>query len=160
MGGSPDVDSTLLGALADDTDADSGAEQRETVVRTPEHGHRLDKVLTALAPEFSRNHLQGLIESGQVRLEGTVVTQCAKRLKVGQHLSVTLLPPAESRAFLPQPMALRIVYEDAHVLVIDKPAGLVVHPAPGNWSGTLLNGLLARDPRRCPVASCRHRPPS
>jgi 23S rRNA pseudouridine1911/1915/1917 synthase len=53
------------------------------------------------------------------------------------------VPTDESRAFLPQPMNLRVLFEDEHVLVLDKPAGLVVHPAPGNWSGTLLNGLLA-----------------
>ena len=72
-------------------------------------------------------------------------------------LRLELVPTEESRAFVPMPMALDIVFEDEHLLVLDKPAGLVVHPAPGNWSGTLLNGLLARHARRdaCRVpASC------
>jgi 23S rRNA pseudouridine1911/1915/1917 synthase len=56
---------------------------------------------------------------------------------------VELVPTAESLAFRPEPIALSLVYEDAHLLVVDKPAGLVVHPAAGHWSGTLLNGLLA-----------------
>jgi 23S rRNA pseudouridine1911/1915/1917 synthase len=58
-------------------------------------------------------------------------------------VEVDLVPTEESRAFTPEPMVLAVVFEDAHLLVLDKPAGLVVHPAPGNWRGTLLNGLLA-----------------
>jgi 23S rRNA pseudouridine1911/1915/1917 synthase len=58
-------------------------------------------------------------------------------------LDVVLRPTAQARAFVPQPMALAVVFEDEHLLVLDKPAGLVVHPAAGHWSGTLLNGLLA-----------------
>jgi 23S rRNA pseudouridine1911/1915/1917 synthase len=80
-------------------------------------------------------------------------------VKAGQRLEVHLVPPAESLAFRPEPMALDVVHEDAHVLVVNKPAGLVVHPAAGNWSGTLLNGLLARDPRaaQLPRAGIVHR---
>jgi 23S rRNA pseudouridine1911/1915/1917 synthase len=64
-------------------------------------------------------------------------------VRAGQAVRLELVPTDESRAFRPQAMALALLYEDEHLLVIDKPAGLVVHPAPGNWSGTLLNGLLA-----------------
>jgi len=78
-----------------------------------------------------------------VQLDGQVQTTAARKIKVGQRLQVALAPTAESLAFRPEPMALAIVYEDAHLLVIDKPVGLVVHPAPGHWTGTLLNGLLA-----------------
>ena len=69
------------------------------------------------------------------------------------------MPTAESRAFRPEAMALAIVHEDAHLLVIDKPAGLVVHPAAGHWSGTLLNGLLAhhRGAATLPRAGIVHR---
>jgi 23S rRNA pseudouridine1911/1915/1917 synthase len=74
--------------------------------------------------------------------------------------AVDLVPTAESLAFRPEPMALNIVYEDADLLVIDKPAGLVVHPAAGNWSGTLLNGLLAHHAGRRSPAACRHRAPA
>jgi 23S rRNA pseudouridine1911/1915/1917 synthase len=107
------------------------------------HGERLDKQLVRLATEFSRSHLQGLIERGHVWLDGRTCTKAATRLRVGQTIAVELVPTDESRAFVAQPMVLDILHEDADLLVINKPVGLVVHPAPGNWSGTLLNGLLA-----------------
>ena len=119
------------------------AEQREGRVESAAHGERLDRWLAALAGEFSRTHLQTLIEGGQVAVDGRVATSCARRVTVGQHIVVTLLPTPESRAFRAEPLPLVVVFEDAHLLVLDKPAGLVVHPAPGNWSGTVLNGLLA-----------------
>ena len=119
------------------------AERREGRVAVAAHGERLDKWLVTLAGEFSRSHLQTLIEGGEVRVEGRVVTACARRVGAGQTVEVTLRPTPESRAFRPEPIALAVVHEDAHLLVVDKPAGLVVHPAPGHWSGTLLNGLLA-----------------
>lgn len=124
-------------------DADEAGEWRETVVEAALHGQRLDKVLVTLAPEFSRNHLQSLVASGHVWLDGQAVLQSSRKLRAGQRLRVELVPTQESLAFRPQPMALAIVHEDEHLLVLDKPAGLVVHPAAGNWSGTLLNGLLA-----------------
>ncbi|HEY6135450.1 MAG TPA: RluA family pseudouridine synthase [Rubrivivax sp.] len=107
------------------------------------HGQRLDRTLVMMAPEFSRNHLQGLLERRHVQVDKAVVTQASRRLRVGQQLRLELVPTAESLAFRPEPMALDIVFEDTHLIVLDKPAGLVVHPAAGNWSGTLLNGLLA-----------------
>ncbi len=136
--------------VADDADgevdaAETAPERRETVIGPGQHGLRLDKVLVALAGEFSRSHLQLLVERGHVRLDGVVQTTASRKLRVGQHLQVELVPTAASQAFRPEPIALAVLYEDAHLLVIDKPAGLVVHPAAGHWSGTLLNGLLARD---------------
>jgi 23S rRNA pseudouridine1911/1915/1917 synthase len=107
------------------------------------HGERLDKVLVALAPEFSRSHLQNLLERGHVQVDGVPAIVPARRLRAGQQVRLELVPTDESRAFRAQPMVLTVLYEDEHLLVLDKPAGLVVHPAPGNWSGTLLNGLLA-----------------
>ncbi len=107
------------------------------------HGLRLDKVLVTLAPEFSRSHLQQLLLAGHVRVDGQEAGQASRKLRGGQTLELRLVPTDESRAFTPQPMPLVVVFEDEHLLVLNKPAGLVVHPAPGNWSGTLLNGLLA-----------------
>ena len=118
-------------------------ETRQCVLIHSQHGLRLDKALVALAPEFSRSWLQQLIERGHVRLDGQVQATASRKLRVRQLLQVALVPTAESLAFRPEAMARAIVYEDDHLLVVDKPAGLVVHPAPGNWSGTLLNGLLA-----------------
>jgi 23S rRNA pseudouridine1911/1915/1917 synthase len=138
----------LAQPIADDDDpaADAGTdavETRQARVASAQHGERLDKVLVALAPEFSRSHLQQLIALGHVRLDGQAGLAPARRVRAGQRLELELVPTDESRAFRPQPMALTILFEDEHLLVLDKPAGLVVHPAPGNWSGTLLNGLLA-----------------
>jgi 23S rRNA pseudouridine1911/1915/1917 synthase len=76
-------------------------------------------------------------------VDGRTADTPSRRLRAGQNIRLELVPTEESRAFTPQPMALDILFEDAHLLVLNKPAGLVVHPAPGNWSGTLLNGLLA-----------------
>lgn len=119
------------------------AEWREAPVGASDHGQRLDRFLVALAPEFSRSHLQGLIEAGHVQVDAAVQRVAARKLRVGQQVRVELVPTAASQAFRPESMPLAIVFEDAHLLVVDKPAGLVVHPAAGNWSGTLLNGLLA-----------------
>ena len=124
-------------------DADAAPERRTRVVDAALHGQRLDKALVALAPEFSRNHLQSLIAAGHVSVDGAVRTTAARRVAAGQRLEVELVPTAESQAFRPEAMALPVVYEDASLLVVDKPAGLVVHPAAGPWSGPLLNGLLA-----------------
>ena len=122
---------------------DAAAEIRCARVEAVQHGQRLDKLLVSLAPEFSRNHLQHLIEAAHVQLAGVVATTSSRRVKAGQQVRLELVPTEESQAFKPQPMALVVVFEDEHLLVLDKPVGLVVHPAPGNWQGTLLNGLLA-----------------
>jgi 23S rRNA pseudouridine1911/1915/1917 synthase len=118
-------------------------ERREARVDAALHGARIDKAVVTLAPEFSRTHLQGLIAAGHVQLDDRVVTSASRKVAAGQWLAVELMPTAESRAFRPEVMALPVVFEDEHLLVIDKPAGLVVHPAAGHWQGTLLNGLLA-----------------
>jgi 23S rRNA pseudouridine1911/1915/1917 synthase len=129
---------------SDEAEVESEHETRCWPVDAAAHGQRLDKVLAALSPEFSRNHLQGLVAGGHVSLDGRVELSASRKLRAGQALAVTLVPPAESLAFRPEAMALDIVFEDSQILIVNKPAGLVVHPAAGNWSGTLLNGLLAR----------------
>ena len=123
----------------------SEQEQRELSVPISAHGERLDKTLALLVPEFSRSYLQQLIASNAVKINAATHTKPSGRVKAGDALTIELRPTAQSQAFKPEAMALNIVYEDEYLLVINKPAGLVVHPAPGNWSGTLLNGLLARD---------------
>ncbi|MGM9488415.1 RluA family pseudouridine synthase [Ideonella sp. YS5] len=134
-------------------------ETREWTLDASAHAQRLDRVLAGLVPEFSRSHLQGLLAAGEVSLDGALATTSSRKVRAGQRLRIRLVPPAEARAFTPQDIPLEVVFEDAHLLVIHKPAGLVVHPAPGNWSGTLLNGLLARDPNaaRLPRAGIVHR---
>lgn len=123
------------------------------------HSQRLDKVLAVLVPEFSRTYLQQLIADRAVRrLAGTAVKPAA-RLAAGEQLEIELRPTQQAMAFVAQPMALDIAHEDEHLLVIRKPAGLVVHPAAGHWSGTLLNGLLAHHAgaARLPRAGIVHR---
>ena len=138
---------------------DESSEIRTHAVTLEQHGQRLDKLLTAIAPEFSRAHLQGLIAEGRVQVDGKVSSTPSAKVKAGMRVQVELVKPAHELAFKPEPIPLDIVYEDEHVLVVDKPAGLVVHPAAGNWSGTLLNGLLARDPAAAglPRAGIVHR---
>ena len=104
-------------------------------------GVRLDKVLSTLVPQYSRSRLQQWIDAGHVSVDGEVAR--AKMTMYGDEKVVIYPQPApEDEAFKPEVMDLNIVHEDAAILVLDKPAGLVVHPAAGNWSGTLLNGLL------------------
>jgi 23S rRNA pseudouridine1911/1915/1917 synthase len=124
-------------------DFEAAVERRQWQVNAAQHGQRVDRLLAQAAPEFSRNHLQSLMEQGHVQLDGQVCTQCSRRAKAGQQIAVDLVPTAQALAFKPEALLLPIVFEDEHLLVINKPAGLVVHPGAGNWSGTLLNGLLA-----------------
>ena len=118
-------------------------ERRESAVPRALHGQRLDKVVVVMAAEFSRTHLQGLIEQGHVRVDGVVACSASRKVLAGQIVSVELVPTAESRAFRPEAIALNVEFEDEHLMVVNKAAGMVVHPAAGNWSGTLLNALLA-----------------
>ncbi len=130
--------------VADDpVGAEAAPEVRGWTVTSADHAQRLDKLLALHAPEFSRSHLQGLIERGHVLLAQQVCTQASRRVRAGQEVQVELVPTAEALAFKAEAMNLCLVHEDEHLLVVDKPAGLVVHPGAGNWSGTLLNGLLA-----------------
>lgn len=119
------------------------AERREWTVSEASHGQRLDVFLVAGAGEFSRSHLKHLVEEGCVEVDGKVASAASRKVLAGQRVAVLLKPTAQSQAFVPEPMDLPIVFEDEHLLVVNKPAGLVVHPAAGNWTGTLMNGLLA-----------------
>ena len=131
-------------ALADaEPDATDAFERREATVPAALHRARLDKAVVAAAPEFSRSHLQALIEAGHVTLDGQARLTSSHKVQAGQRLAVVLVPTDESRAFRAEPMALAVLHEDAALLIVDKPAGLVVHPAAGHWHGTLMNGLLA-----------------
>jgi 23S rRNA pseudouridine1911/1915/1917 synthase len=139
----PGDDPALALAEADDGAVDDAVEVREFQLTAPWHGQRVDKALVSMAEEFSRNHLQGLIEGGHVTLDGVTVSSASRKVRAGQRLRVALVPTAESRAFRAEPVPINVVFEDGSLMVVNKPAGLVVHPAAGNWSGTLLNGLLA-----------------
>ena len=121
----------------------SGSETVTAVTaREAEAGERLDRVLAAHLGALSRTRLKRLIEAGQVSLDGATISDPSLRVKPGQCFQVAVPPPADDRP-APQALALDIRFEDEHVIVIDKPAGLVVHPAPGNPDRTLVNALLA-----------------
>jgi 23S rRNA pseudouridine1911/1915/1917 synthase len=114
-------------------------------VDSASHGERLDKLLARHFSEFSRSRLQQWIETGAVRVDGQV-RRPRDAVQMGNRIEIQPQAAPESSAFAPEDVPLDVVYEDDTLLVIDKPAGLVAHPAAGNWSGTVLNGLLHRDP--------------
>lgn len=128
-------------------------------VAAPLHGQRLDRALADWIPRHSRSHLQQLVEAGAVTVDGVAALLPSRRLTVGQRVRIELSLPLAQRAFEPEVMDLDVRLQDEQVLVLCKPAGLVVHPAAGNWTGTLLNGLLALDPAlaRLPRAGIVHR---
>ena len=121
-------------------------------------GLRLDQALAKLLPEYSRSRLAKLIAEGYVLVDGESV-EGRKKMRSGEHLDVTLVPRPEEESFRPEEMAIPLLHEDEDVLVVDKPAGLVVHPGSGNWAGTLLNALLHHAPalKHLPRAGIVHR---
>ena len=121
-------------------------------------GERLDKVLAGSLPDYSRNRLKTWVEAGAVMVDGKV-TKARYLLRGGESIKVFPQEMPEQFAFSPEDIPLDVVYEDDAMIVINKPAGLVVHPAAGNWSGTLLNGLLFRYPelKSLPRAGIVHR---
>lgn len=109
-----------------------------------EGGERIDRYLAQHLPDLSRSSVRRLIDDGMVMVNGQPV-KASHRLHAGDAISVHLPPPAPLAA-QPEPIPLTVVYEDADMLVVDKPAGLVVHPAPGHATGTLVNAILAHVP--------------
>ncbi|HZX30236.1 MAG TPA: 23S rRNA pseudouridine(1911/1915/1917) synthase RluD [Rhodocyclaceae bacterium] len=122
-------------------------------------GRRLDQALAELLPQYSRNRLQSWVKDGQVRVDGGVETEPKRKLRGGERLEVAAAPDIEALAEQAEDIPLAVVYEDDALLVIDKPAGLVVHPGSGNWSGTLMNALLHHCPsvEQVPRAGIVHR---
>lgn len=104
-------------------------------------GTRLDVVLSFSIPEVSRSFIQKLIEDGRTKIDGRVCTSKKEKVKAGQEISIDI-PSARELEIVPQDIPLTIVYEDEAVIVVDKPKGMVVHPAPGNPDGTLVNALM------------------
>ena len=104
-------------------------------------GERLDKVISQFLPQFSRSRIQRWIDAGLVTVDGKQFP--GKRMVLGdEKITVISQLSEEETAFLPEKIDIPVIYEDPDIIIINKPAGLVTHPAAGNWSGTLLNGLL------------------
>jgi 23S rRNA pseudouridine1911/1915/1917 synthase len=119
------------------------AQTTETlVIAAEDDGARLDRVLAARIPALSRSRLKALILAGEVAIDGRTIRDPSERVKSATTVTVTL-PPPEDAGPAPEAIPLDIVYEDGDIVVIDKPAGLVVHPAAGHASGTLVNALIA-----------------
>jgi 23S rRNA pseudouridine1911/1915/1917 synthase len=118
-------------------------DRNETVeVFEEEAGARLDRVLAIRLEGLSRSRLKNLILEGRVALSGSTIRDPGHRVNAGDVFTVEVPAPGPADP-QPEPIALTVVYEDEDVIVIDKPPGLVVHPAAGNWTGTLVNALIA-----------------
>ncbi|TFW00763.1 RluA family pseudouridine synthase [Oxalobacteraceae bacterium OM1] len=145
----PEPDELLDAATNEDGDEEEGGLggiEPVTLTITPEFcGIRLDKAVSQLLSQYSRSRIQQWIEDGHVTVDGQPARGKATLLGDETIVVAPQLAP-EDTAYAPEPVPLAVVHEDDAILVIDKPAGLVVHPAAGNWSGTLLNGLLHRLP--------------
>ncbi len=114
---------------------------RHATAGAPQDGLRLDRALGELFTDYSRNFLANLVTDGHVRVNGAVASKPSQRVEQGQRLEIEV-PDAAPSGLSSQDLPLTVLYEDADVAVIDKPAGLVVHPAAGHADGTLVNALL------------------
>lgn len=114
-----------------------------TIEDEAESGLRLDKVLAARLPDLSRTRIQALLEEGRIaRGNGTVLTSASQKVRLGEQFTITVPPPVASEICAVE-MPLDVIFEDDDILIINKPAGLTVHPAPGHYNDTLVNALLA-----------------
>jgi 23S rRNA pseudouridine1911/1915/1917 synthase len=116
--------------------------REEIVVAAADAGDRLDRLLAARIADLSRSRLKALILAGEVAIGGRTIRDPGHRVNAGDAVVVSV-PPPEPAEPQGEPIALNVVFEDDQIIVIDKPRGLVVHPAAGNWSGTLVNALIA-----------------
>lgn len=119
-----------------------GSERRTLTIDESQAGERLDRALATLWPDLSRSRLKQLIESNAVTVNGVAAPNAAQKVRLGAEVEL-VLPPVVDAEPQGQDIPLTIVFEDKHLVVIDKQAGLVVHPAAGNRDGTLVNALIA-----------------
>jgi 23S rRNA pseudouridine1911/1915/1917 synthase len=136
-----------MGEVETQMGVQAGASSDAPVVHTAtigaaEAGQRLDRALAAFVNELSRSRLKTLILAGHVAISGRTIRDPGHHVNVGDEIAL-MVPQATPATPRPENIPLAVVYEDADIIVIDKPAGLVVHPAAGNWTGTLVNALVA-----------------
>ena len=115
---------------------------RNLVIAAAEDGERLDRILASHMTDLSRSRLKTLVLAGQVTIDGTPVLDPGRKVRADDAIAIAV-PAPEPATPRAEPIPLSIVYEDDAIIVIDKPKGLVVHPAAGNWTGTLVNALIA-----------------
>ncbi|MDX2276735.1 MAG: RluA family pseudouridine synthase [Hyphomonadaceae bacterium] len=128
--------------MADEDETEEDGETRAEIAPADAAGERVDVWLTKLWPDLSRSRVQGLIGAGKLSADGGLVSAAKDKVRAGARYAL-ILPPPEPAAPLPEKLPLTIVYEDAHLIVIDKASGMAMHPAPGSMRGTLVNAVLA-----------------
>ncbi len=126
--------------MLDDEDEAPAGEALHVVLAPDQAGGRLDKTLAEAVPDLSRGRIQALLSAGRISLDGLVLRDASSKARAGRY--EFLIPPPEPATPLPEAIPLTVLYEDAHLIVVDKPAGMAVHPAPGSERGTLVNALL------------------
>lgn len=125
---------------AEDDEIETQGPHLDLTLVAEDAGGRLDKTLAAHWPELSRGRLQALMSEGCLTLDGEVVADASRRARPGRYrLEIPAIAAAEPQA---EPIPLVVLFEDTHLIVIDKPAGIAMHPAPGSETGTLVNALL------------------
>jgi len=134
------------------------SKKKEFKVPTELGGQRIDTVIQSLLPEYSRTRIQRWIKDGHIKVDNLLINP-KKKIIGGEYIEIDIQPDEQSYQFEPEEIPLDIIFEDDHILVINKPPNLVVHPAAGNWSGTLLNGILNHSPsnKKLPRAGIVHR---
>ena len=147
------------GALSPTMRADVARRLESLVFAGPQEVRRLDQVLAEHHVDLSRSLLQRWISEGHVSIDGKAALKPSQPVRAGQTVTITVPEPEPAQAWMPEPVGLDIVFEDADIIVVNKPAGLVVHPAAGHAGGTLANGLLHHSPEtvRVPRAGIVHR---
>ena len=152
------MDESLADSLPESDWEDPVIAPLAATVPGPLGGLRMDQALAKMFPQYSRNRLQAWLKTGHVLVDGVHVEGSAKAIG-GERIELAPPPAADVATPKAQRMALDIVFEDADLIVIDKPVGLIVHPGAGNPDHTLLNGLLAHAPalRNVPRAGIVHR---
>jgi 23S rRNA pseudouridine1911/1915/1917 synthase len=128
-------------SLTEDDEAENG-ETRAIVAPTEAAGERVDVWLAKAWPDLSRSRVQGLIGAGKLSADGANVTHAKDKVRADARYTL-VLPPPEPAAPQPEALPLDIVFEDQHLIVVNKAAGMAAHPAPGSMTGTLVNALLA-----------------
>lgn len=144
-----DNDKRTISDINDDEEdfleSEESGEQREFIVGDDDANMRLDRFLSEQMPDLSRSYIQRLITEGNVSRDGKTATSSSAKVRPGSPITISI-PPPETIELEPEAIPLSIVYEDDDVLVIDKPAGLVVHPSAGHTGGTLVNAVLHHAP--------------
>ena len=121
------------------------SEKHQQIIPDELAGKRLDQTLARLFPDYSRSRLQQWVKAGRVTVDG-VLRRSKDAVKGGETIILDAENDTTESQFVAEDIVLDIIHEDSSLIILNKPAGLVVHPAPGNWQGTLLNGLLYRYP--------------